>query len=318
MQSIQDANTLAEIFLPGNLARLTAVESGNRRFAYYTTADTAMKIIENKEIWLRNATVMNDFSEIAYGLELMKRALSGSSGDTFSTAANDVYPGVMDKVLPQLSQLEHHWRIETYISCLSLHEPSEDQNGRLSMWRAYGDVAVVVNNTPMTAVTDRLGVYSTPVHYLDQRGVDERLRNVAQAIVANYDFLQHLGEQTFISNTIFMVFLAAIGTKHPGFSEEKEWRIYFRPAERPDTILTNRVAVIDHVPQEIWSLPLQHDPDNGLHHADVPSLLDRIIIGPTPYPYVSARAFVETLERACVENASDKVVVSDIPLRTRV
>ena len=317
MQSIQESNTLAEIFLPGNLARLAEVGSKNRRFAYYTTANTAMKIIENEEVWLRNATVMNDFSEIAYGLELMRRALSGPSGDSFGKAANHIFPGVMDKIFPQLSQLELHWRIETYIACLSLHEPSEDQNGRLSMWRAYGDVAVVVNNAPMTAVTDRLGVYSTPVHYLDQHGVEERLQTVAQAIAANRDFLQQFGEQVFISHTVFMVFLAAIGTKHPGFSEEKEWRIFFRPAERPDSILTSQVAVIDHVPQEIWALPLRHDPDNGLHHADVPSLLDRIIIGPTPYPYVSARAFVEILERAGVDEASRKVVVSDIPLRTR-
>lgn len=317
MQLNQETKILSEIFLPGNLAKLDAVESENRRFAYYTTADTAMKLIENKEIWLRNATVMNDFSEIAYGLDLMRRALSGPSGGSFIKAASNVFPGVMDKVFPQLSQIERHWRIETYISCLSLHEPSEDQNGRLSMWRAYGDVAIVVNNTPMTVVTDRLGVYSTPVHYLDQSGVDERLRKVAHAIAVNHDFLQQRGEQEFISNTVSMVFLAAIGTKHPGFSEEKEWRIFFRPAERPESILTRRVTVIDRVPQEIWALPLRHDPDNGLHRADVPSLLDRIIIGPTPYPYVSAHAFVETLERAGVENASTKVVVSDIPLRTR-
>ena len=317
MQSNHETNALTGIFLPGNLERLAEVESDNRKFAYYTTADTAMKIIENEEIWLRNATVMNDFSEISYGLALMRQALSGPSGNMFSTAANTVFHGVMDKIMPLLSQMEWPWRVETYLSCLSLHESSEDQNGRLSMWRAYGDVALIINNTPLTAVTDRLGVYSTPVHYLDQRGAEERLQNVAQAIVVNHEFLGKRGEEDFINNTVFMVFLAAIGTKHPGFSEEKEWRIYFRPAEHPNSILTKQVVVIYHVPQEIWALPLRHDPDNGLHRADVPSLLDKIILGPTPYPYVSARAFVEVLDRAGVEQASSKVIVSDIPLRTR-
>ena len=317
MQSNHEINALAGIFLPGNIEKFAVVESNNKKFACYTTADTAMKIIENEEIWLRNATVMNDFSEIAYGLALMTRALSGPSGDIISTAANKVFHGVMNKVIPLLSELERHWRVETYLSCLSLHESSEDQNGRLSMWRAYGDVALIINNTPMTAVTDRLGVYSTPVYYLDQIGAEERLRQVAQAITTNLNFLRNLGEQNFINNTVFMVFLAAIGTKHPGFSEEKEWRIFFRPAEHPNTILTKRVVVIDHVPQEIWALPLRHDPDNGLHRADIPSLLDKIIVGPTPYPHVSARAFVEILERAGVEQATSKVVVSEIPLRTR-
>ena len=40
------------------------------KFAYYTTADIAKKILEKKEIWLRNAHVMNDYSELSYGLGL--------------------------------------------------------------------------------------------------------------------------------------------------------------------------------------------------------------------------------------------------------
>ena len=185
------------------------------------------------------------------------------------------------------------------------------------MWRAYGDVALILNNTPLTVVTDRLGVYSTPVHYLDQVGAEARLQTVAQAITANVDFLRGLGEQSFISNTVYMVFMAAIGTKAPRIFRRKEWRIFFRPTEHPNSILTRRVVVIDNVPQVIWGLPLRHDPDNDLHRADIPSLLDKIIVGPTPYPYVSARAFVELMERADVDQARDKVVVSEIPLRTR-
>ena len=151
----------------------------------------------------------------------MRQALAGPSGSIFRDAVNTLFPDVMDKISPLLAQSDRHWRAETYLSCLSLHESSEDQNGRLSMWRAYGDVALIPNNTPLTVVTDRLGVYSTPVHYLDQVGAEARLQTVAQAITANVDFLRGLGEQSFISNTVYMVFMAAIGTKHPGFSEEK-------------------------------------------------------------------------------------------------
>ncbi len=318
MQTYNETDArIFEIFCPDTINRLSEIKSGNRRFAYYTSADTAMKIIQKKEIWLRNATVMNDFSEISYGLSLVKKALSGRYGKFFSEVANSVFPGVMDKISPKLIELEWHWKFETYLSCLSLHEPCEDRIGRLSMWREYGGVALIINNTPLTAVSDRLGVYSTPVHYLDQTGAETRLRTVAQAILDNFDFIRDLGEDAFIDCAINMVFLAAIGTKHPGFSEEKEWRIYFRSAEYPNSILKSKVVVIDNVPQEIWALPLQHDPDNDLHHADIPSLLDRIIVGPTPYPYVSSRAFMKLLEEAGVDDAPHKVVVSDIPLRKR-
>ena len=317
MQAIDEANALIKIFFPGITDRLSEIKSGNKRFAYYTNAGTAKKIIQNREVWLRNATVMNDFLEISYGLDLMNKALSGPSGENFRDAANTVFPDVMKQVIPLLTHWERHWQLETYLSCLSLHESSEDKNGRLSMWRAYGDVGLIINNTPLTAVTDQLGVYSTPVHYLDQVGVETHLQTVATAISDNVDFIRALGEEAFVNITIYMVFLAAIGTKHPGFAEEKEWRIFFRPTEHPNSILSKKVVVIDSVPQVIWALPLQDDPDNGLHHADIPSLLDRIIVGPTTYPYVSARAFVELLEMAGVDQASRKVVVSDIPLRTR-
>ena len=317
MLSLNDMNALSEIFFPGNMRRLSEIKSGNRKFAYYTTSDTAKTIIQNREIWLRNATVMNDFSEISYGLSLMMNALSGTSGQKFRDAANTVFSDVTDKIFPLLHQRQSHWRLETYLSCLSLHKSQEDLNGRLSMWRAYGDVALIVNNTPLTVVTDRLGVFSIPVQYLDQTGSETRLQTVAQAISDNADFIRGFGEEAFVNIIVSMVFLAAIGTKHPGFSEENEWRIYFRPTEHPNTILSKKVVVIDGVPQEIWALPLRNDPLNGLHSADIPSLLDRIIIGPTPYPHVSARAFVGLLEQAGVNDATRKVIVSDIPLRTR-
>ena len=68
MQSSHDIIALADIFLPGHMDRLSEIKADNKKFAYYTTADTAVKIVKNQEVWLRNATVMNDFSEIAYGL----------------------------------------------------------------------------------------------------------------------------------------------------------------------------------------------------------------------------------------------------------
>ncbi len=99
--------------------------------------------------------------------------------------------------------------------------------------------------------------------------------------------------------------------------KKKEWRIYFQPECFPENILNREVVTIQGVMQQAWKLPLQHDPDHGLHHADLPGLMDRIIIGPTPYPEISYHAFVELLDQAGVENAGDKVFVSGIPLRMR-
>ncbi len=49
----------------------------NKRIAYYTTADTALKIIQNKSFWLRNPQLMNDYEEVLHGRYALRRLLDG-------------------------------------------------------------------------------------------------------------------------------------------------------------------------------------------------------------------------------------------------
>jgi hypothetical protein len=132
----------------------------------------------------------------------------------------------------------------------------------------------------------------------------------------NRRYLIGLGQETINAYLHAMLLRLAIAIKHPGFSEEKEWRIYYRPSEGRSPAIDEGNVVISGVPQKICKLKLANDPDKGLHQADIPSLLDRVIIGPTQYPYVVFRTFVDVLEGLGVTSAADKVVVSDIPLRT--
>jgi len=113
-----------------------------------------------------------------------------------------------------------------------------------------------------------------------------------------------------------MLFQFAIATKHPGFEEEQEWRIYYRPTERKSPAVSEDVVVLNGVPQKIYKLRLADEPKNGLFGADIPSLLNKLIIGPTPYPYLAYCAFEQILSEVGVDDAKSKVIVSDIPLRT--
>ncbi|MEM8750323.1 MAG: DUF2971 domain-containing protein [Pseudomonadota bacterium] len=305
-----------QIFQPGLLEENMAVVSEQKRFVYYTSADTAMKVLLNQELWFRNATVMNDFSEISYGLGLIRTVFSGPEGERFREAVEDIFPGTMERADELLSGWEHDWEFETYLACVSIHNPEEDQRGRLSMWRAYGDTALVVNNTPMTAVTDLLAVFSIPVLYLSEEGLVAHLSKITDAILINRKYLQDLGQDTLVAYIHNMLFRFAIASKHPGFEEEKEWRLFYRPTERESPGMTEETVVLGGLPQKVFKLRLANEPNNGLHSADIPSLLDRIIIGPTEFPYVSYKAFVGVLDDLGVENADSKVVLSDIPLRT--
>ena len=305
-----------EIFAPGLFEEGMKIKEENKRFAYYTSADTAMKIIQNEELWFRNATVMNDFSEISYGLRLIENAFTGETNERFRESVDDIFEGTISKVDKLFLDWKVDWRLETYIACISLHDDKEDQSGRLSMWRAYGDTAIIVKNTPMTAMTDLLGVYSIPVMYLSQEDYQVWLDKITDAILVNRKYLKGLGQETLVAYIHNMLFLTAIGTKHPGFAEEKEWRLYYRPNQNNSTVMTPQSVVLNGVPQIIYALPLKDDPEQGLFGADIPNLLDRIIVGPTEYPYVSVMAFTKVLETLRVKDVGDKVIASDIPLRS--
>ena len=318
MEASQEADRFFAIFSPGDSEQVSEVVT-EARLAYYTTANTAKQIIENKEIWFRNALLMSDYSEIQYGLDLMKAAMSGPAGKRFRDTVNGLFPDAVERAGRMLDPHIQNWRHETYLSCWSLHDDAEDQNGRLSMWRAYGDIALVVRNHAFHAFGDQSGIRSLPVHYFSLGKCEDRLERVAESIASNASSIQEGGRRKFETDLAFMLSLAAIRTKHPGFAEENEWRVWFRPtdAQDPKAALEERVVVIAGVPQKVWVLPLRHDPDKGLHHADIDSLLDRIIIGPTAYPYVRASAFLALLEKAGLTDAKSKVVVSEIPLRAQ-
>ncbi|WP_299947296.1 DUF2971 domain-containing protein [uncultured Ruegeria sp.] len=304
-----------QIFHPGLMEENMAVVAENKRFVYYTSADTAMKVLRNQELWFRNATAMNDFSEISYGLHLIRAVFSGPEGQRFREAVEDIFPGTIEKADELLAGWERDWQFETYIACVSLHNPEEDKRGRLSMWRAYGDTALVVKNTPLTAITDLLAVYSIPVLYLSEEDLTAHLALITNGILINRKYLQGLGQEKLVAYIHNMLFRFAIATKHPGFREEKEWRLFYRPTEAKSPGMTEEIVVLNGVPQKVYKLRLANDPENGLHGADIPSLLDRVIVGPTEFPYVSHGAFVEVLEGLGVPEAHSKVILSDIPLR---
>ena len=318
MDSREDIDEFLRIFCPGDLERLPSVES-ETKLVYYTDAKTAKSIIENKEIWFRNALLMNDYSEIQYGLKLISDARSTPAGARFRETANRVFRNVIEQSESLLEQLKPNWRLETYLSCWSLHDPTEDKTGRLSMWRAYGDVALVLGSQVFQAIDDRPGIESLPVNYFSLSKYEDYLEKVRQGICNNIESIREEGKHKFEDDLGRMAFATAMRTKHPGFREEYEWRVWFRPTDIPDptAVLSEKVVVIGGVPQKVWVLPLRDDSEKGLHQADIGSLLDRIIIGPTAYPYVSATAFVKLLEGAGVRDAGDRVVVSEIPLRVR-
>jgi hypothetical protein len=96
----------------------------------------------------------------------------------------------------------------------------------------------------------------------------------------------------------------------------EEWRILYFCKLWESKILEKSVENINGVPQLVYKIPLKNAPSEGIIGIEIPEVLDRIIIGPSSFPWPLYDAFVSVPKEAGVTDAERKVIVSDIPLRT--
>jgi hypothetical protein len=89
---------LYEIFFPYAHERARAAKEKNRRFVHYSSADAAIKMITNREVWMRKAKCMNDFSEIEYGMRCLVAAIQSVEGKRLRTVLERLFPGLFDQV----------------------------------------------------------------------------------------------------------------------------------------------------------------------------------------------------------------------------
>ena len=104
--------------------------------------------------------------------------------------------------------------------------------------------------------------------------------------------------------------------KHEGFHEEREWRVIHLPGRHSGEHIQSSIEVIGGLPQRVYKIPLRSNAEACLTGLDPDELLDRVIIGPTQYPFAMFDAFVSVLTAAGVREAANRVVISQIPVRT--
>lgn len=313
-----DQDRLTHIFFPHLEPKTRGVLATGGRFAYYTTAETATCILTNKQIWMRNTTTMNDYLEVDHGFNCLNASYNGTPGNIFKATLNACFPGLAEEVRDFFNGWWPSIRQDTFITCLSEHLPEEDQNGRLSMWRAYGGqtgVAVIINGAVMFSKSNSLNVFSGPVDYLNPDAFAARFELIAKNMEREVAFIQSLNKETVKQIVFNMLRFAVLCTKHPGFHEEREWRNVASPKMHPTDQATLEVEVIRGIPQPVLKLNLQNNPEKGLTGLAIPDLLDRIIIGPCEFPRVIYSAFLRLLVDAEVPEPEKKIIVSDIPLR---
>lgn len=311
------------------LLGIFAVEDLRRRnelkgqhLVHYTSAENAMRIIENGEFWLRNARLMNDVSEVDHGIRLLANSLAQrdaasdlSSGLTaINVALDDIFSDLSNGVIQQFYENLEKLRNQTFITCLSDVPRDENGVGRLSMWRNYTGgqtgVGILLKTALFQEFTDELGIFSTPVAYYTHKELNKNLLQTANLIKQNREFLaDQIGQEVASWAYLNLLRSLSLGLKHPGFKEEREWRVFHTAGIDPRANLCVKIVCVQGIPQKVLRFSFEK---NGLTHAD---LIGGLIIGPSQHQNIIADSLVSLLEQKGVLVNELAVHLSPIPLR---
>ncbi len=290
-------------------------ENPSASFAHYTSADAALKILQGKRLWMRNAICMSDYREVQHGFDIFRNFFAEKGNESaFTKALDNCAPGAGEEAIKIFNQWWNDIRFNTYIASFSEHDPSEDLHGRLSMWRGFGGgsnprVALVFKVPWLLDPGVKLHTIVSPVAYLRQVEVHKVIHDVIEKIHAECEFLRSMPRPQVVAMAFTMLMAGVVCLKHEGFREEREWRAIYAPKRWPSDLIESSTEVVAGVPQLIHKLPLDGD-------FDLTRILDRVIIGPSAFPWVMWEAFVAALTAAEITNAGERVFVSDIPIRT--
>ena len=322
-----------KIFFPEANSQVERLRAQGTRFVHYTSAESGMKILGSNQMLLRNSTMMNDFSEVQYGMNSLNTAYEGPLGERLKTAMRVVQNDLPEIVQESFNEQFADVRAETYLVSISEHgdpehgDQLEDAFGRLSMWRAYANqngIALVFKNAPFLTESNALNAFTSPVIYTTSDSYHQYFEKFVSGIETEIDLIALAGGQFFHDNLINAFRLAVQSTKHPSFREEREWRVIYSPTllQRqglltPDQLekIPTQIMTLNGVPQRVYAIPFRNYPDEGFVGATIPELIDRILIGPSPDAYPIAQAFVAELNRCGVEDAHERVWITGVPLR---
>lgn len=313
---------LWDALTPYNLQRLHEAKTKGFSFAHYTSAANALSIIKNKNVWMRNASEMNDFSEISHGHSCLKAAWDDrTQGARIKGLLESVEGGLVERLGQAYNERFYDRARRTFMLSVSEHGQGvidENQYGRLSMWRAYGgntNVALVLSSRPFLSETSATQAYTSPVFYGDQSMFIQEFTKVVDAFEENLTLARELGGDAVKSLFENIFHFSVLSTKHPGFSEEREWRVIYSPSLFAADKINLHLEVVNGVPQQVYKFPLVDYPSEGLIGVTLPDLLERVIIGPTNSAETIAEALGLALMQEGVQDWSDRVSLSKIPLR---
>jgi|UPI00083658D6 hypothetical protein len=289
-------------------------------FAHYTSAETIKKVIEGRGVFMRNTRLMNDHSEVRHGFALVSEGLKSAGGKRYLDAWAEIDSDVVAAIPEYLSATAQSVIEQCYVLSVCEHREPQDGDGKLSMWRAYGNgdlrVAVIAKTTNAMMLADD-GVFATPVLYGSQEAVEKELSFKGQTIFDNKAAFSDLPTGMKFQLALGFLINFAVSIKHPGFAEEQEWRYIYMSTFPTPTMESRRLAqVMDGTPQIVYRMPISVPIDGG--YIPEGQFFKGVILGPCAEAQTISNGLRELLKSFGLVEPDIFVRMSSIPYRQRM
>jgi hypothetical protein len=289
--------------------------------AHYTSIAALEGMVGRQEVWFSHPLAMNDHEEMVFGMTEGANVFRSHVGLIGACGTRERYELLRAAFEASLQVFWDHQAFDTYVFCAAEHE-ADDVNGRLSLWRGYGEngsgVAIVFDTGKFGFVPDSPFLVGK-VHYLSRAAriawATERMDVLTQALKETPvpDDQLRFPAMAFLER----LKLAAIFSKDIGFSEELEWRVVYRP-ERDTRGLLKGMLSYAVGPRGIEPrLKLKIAPLPGLLAEDMSleKLVDRIILGPSQTSVLALPTVRRMLAQEGMATLSGRVWTSTTPFR---
>jgi hypothetical protein len=266
---------------------------------HYADAEATRSILENKTLWATDVRFFKDPSEMSYGFELLRSAILPLKEET-----DDIWEKAYVETVAQYGDPSANDLIY-FAACFC------EDGDLLSQWRGYtGGGGYSLGFRPDID----LGLSAVEQQAIDPDAVRVQMREIAAAFqmllrqrLMNAEDQAEEARQAAVM-AISTLSLKVLSAKHPGFAEEKEWRLLATADRGPVLRLLRMRSGGDQLIPYMELRPRRTAEPEG------PLPITRVFIGPTtkqPTADVSLRL---QLDKA--GNADTAIERSSIPLIT--
>lgn len=308
---------LSKVFVPNLITDRNGILLSENNLAYYTSAGTLYSLLKNKKLWLRSTMCMNDYQEIRYAANCVRRFMVENNLSMLNSFVKAISQIISLSENELRVNLEHilddivgGLYLHTYIMCFTEHDDKEFPDGNLQMFNSYGrcnGVCIIFDRDKL--INLELPIYK--VRYFGEEKIKRELNDLIDRIEDNSCDLHNIASEKLL-NYLYLFFINIIvTTKHPGFKQEKEWRLVvndrlLRYSDGFKNSLREEVECISGVPQIIKKIDIK----------GYGNVLRKIILEPRYDMTAEALAISKLLkDELHIEKPLEIVRISDIPIR---